>query len=335
MNTVEKNYINKKKDNNRKKEWENICNDTIIIRSNNNGIDPIINILIESIDKFSFAGPEDEINDKSNKCGLNNYLSVSYKQNNENDIVKYIDDIIENNENDIIYNQANNKILSETIKLKNSIIINKLKNAYENKYSKPLKDKNDSLSQENNINNIKSINDKNNIENYKEKYLKKINEKNERIKKDSKYYNNNEIKNIRDIKDKSMNSERNNCNIMKKKKNKNKKYSECALISIKYASQKYFKKLLGKNNNEIKKEVKYNENSISSYNNIKCNNLDNYAKKNIIKPLRLNKSENHLSSIMPISKIKKRIKDNNIFCNNKIIINPITFNYSSFECIFL
>jgi hypothetical protein len=123
-----------------------------------------------------------------------------------------------------------------------------------------------------------------------------------------------------------MNSERNNCNIMKKKKNKNKKYSECALISIKYASQKYFKKLLGKNNNEIKKEVKYNENSISSYNNIKCNNLDNYAKKNIIKPLRLNKSENHLSSIMPISKIKKRIKDNNIFCNNKIIINPLTFN---------
>ena len=322
MNTEEINNEKKKNDNNRKKEWENIFNDTIVIRSNNNGIDPIVNILIENIDKFSFAeGFEDEINDNNNIGNdPNNYLSVTYKHNNEKEIIEKIDDISINNEDNIIHNKINNALLLETIKMNNLFIINKLKKTYYKQYNYPLKDKNDLLSQEKNLKYFKSINDINKrILNYKEKYLLKNKEKNNietngRININDKKYNSNNINRI------SINSEGNNRNTMKKINGKNRNNSETNIISISDTSKKYFKKLLEKDTNEIKKEDEYIENNINNKN--KYNTINNYEKNNEIKPLLPKKTEKYLSEINSISDKKKKMQD----INNKITINPISFN---------
>jgi hypothetical protein len=75
---------------NRKIEWINSSNDEYIFSSINNGINPIINLLIDSIDRFSFGEPlDDDIINEKIKVNIapNNYLSVNYKSKKETDLI--------------------------------------------------------------------------------------------------------------------------------------------------------------------------------------------------------------------------------------------------------
>ena len=105
--------INKNNKNYNEIEFKNIYNnDEFTITSINNGINPIINLLIDSIDRFSFGELlEDE--KLNNKILINippdNYSSIIHKSNKEkeNNLIKNIEDIIDYN-NNIIINKENN-----------------------------------------------------------------------------------------------------------------------------------------------------------------------------------------------------------------------------------
>ena len=354
-NNVGINHINKYNSNTTKKEWENIFNDTIIVRSINNGIDPIINILIESIDKFSFGEGLDEenVNDLINIYGPNNYLSIIYKQNNEQDLIKNIDDIMDYN----IFNLNNNKknekkicgIVSKEdfdikIKPKHN---NQLNYSFEKKFYNPLNDNNELYPNENNIYNYTSINHNNNngLSNsnsyniYEDNSNKKENGLNKNIEiansnnnkvipsNDIKY---NEIEFNKDINDiiPSIRDQVINYN----KINNNYKYrnkSENGIISNnEKISPRYIDKLLKEENKEIKREDKFYQDNINTN---KYDTLKDYVKDNVIPlPIYFNDDETIFSPLDLISERKEELKEleNNKENDNnkKIVINPISFN---------
>ena len=90
--------------------------DEYIISSINNGINPIINLLIDSIDKFSFGGNVRrwnirKINDKMKiNDPPNNYSYIKYILNNDKIWIKE-KNIIYNIEDVIVYNNNNNNNL--------------------------------------------------------------------------------------------------------------------------------------------------------------------------------------------------------------------------------
>ena len=141
---------------NNKAEWIDISNDEYIVSSINNGINPIINLLIDSIDKFSFGEllDDDIINDKIKvNIAPNNYLSVNHKSKKEKDLIneKYV---INNIEEIIDYNNINITHLEkeESKNKKNKIcgifskedfdikikLNNRLSDSFEKKYDNPL-----------------------------------------------------------------------------------------------------------------------------------------------------------------------------------------------------
>ena len=188
--------INNYNDANKKSEWNYISNDEYILSSINNGINPIINLLIDSIDRFTFGEIlNDEIFDDKIKINTppNNYLSINYKSQkekdlvNENFIIKNIEDVIDykniKNNNSINKEKSDqNKIcemftkedFENKIKLKSN---KRLNDSFEKKYYNPLKNDN---------NNNNQIN--------KSEY--KINEKNLIIKNNHKIYKNSKENNI-------------------------------------------------------------------------------------------------------------------------------------------
>ena len=91
--------------------------DEYIISSINNGINPIINLLIDSIDKFSFGEMlEDEIQEKINdKMKINdppnNYSYIKYILNNDKILIK--EKNIINNIEDVIVCDNNNNLIKE------------------------------------------------------------------------------------------------------------------------------------------------------------------------------------------------------------------------------
>ena len=172
--------INKNNKNYNEIEFKNIYNnDEFTICSINNGINPIINLLIDSIDRFSFGEllEEEKLNDKILiNIPPDNYSSIIHKSNNEKEIlikekniIKNIEDIIDYNNNIFTNNENtnNNKkicgiINREDFDIKTKINHSKkLNDSFEKKYINPLE--NDNLINSNEYNDIGGCNKENNI----------------------------------------------------------------------------------------------------------------------------------------------------------------------------
>ena len=134
-----------------KEEWLSKDYDSYSISSINNGINPIINILIDSIDRFSFGEllEDEKQNDLIKKNGPDNYLILNNKQNNEQET-----NLIENIDEIIYYNNNAKDLDKEKVDIKNKICgvftkedfdINiknehksKISDSFDKKYNNPL-----------------------------------------------------------------------------------------------------------------------------------------------------------------------------------------------------
>ena len=177
-----------------KEEWLSKTYDSYTINSINNGINPIINLLIDSIDRFSFGELIDEEKQSNiiKKNGPDNYLIISHKQNNEQEknIINNIDEIIDYNnikklEKEKLDNNKNKeKICGVFTKEDFDVNIkhnhkNQINDSFQKKYNNPLV--NDSLTNSKEKNNIENP-IKNKDDNFKEdknliKYQELINSK--------------------------------------------------------------------------------------------------------------------------------------------------------------
>ena len=95
-----------------KKEWNHKFNEKFSLSSITNGINPIINILIESVDRFSFGeNLDDGKNDILRSLGPDNYLLMNNKIKTEQDnIINSIEEIVDYNginNNDVENNNDN------------------------------------------------------------------------------------------------------------------------------------------------------------------------------------------------------------------------------------
>ena len=201
---------------NRKIEWINSSNDEYIFSSINNGINPIINLLIDSIDRFSFGEllDDDIINEKIKvNIAPNNYLSVNYKSKKETDlineklIISNIEEIIDYNnidktnlekdeekKKDEDEDKNKNKICGVFTKEDFDIKIklnHRLNDSFEKKYYNPLENEKDNENKNKFEVNIKGDNNNKIVNNDDSNIGKNNKEKNIEIKKDIINGNNN------------------------------------------------------------------------------------------------------------------------------------------------
>ena len=318
--------------------------DEYIISSINNGINPIINLLIDSIDKFSFGEMiEDEIQEKINdKMKINdppnNYSYIKYILNNdkilikEKNIINNIEDVIVCDNNNNLIKEENNKnkicgiFTKEDFDIKiddNDNNNNHLNNSLEIKYFNPLENDNEINTKKNNIKNNITINDNNNNNNDKNKLIYKDNlsNKDDNLKKSQNELNSKTDKEIHLNNDnKSLINIKLDNYIIKKDIN-NYKYRNNSKYDIIPMKDKIL---------PLEENLKEKKEDVYSRDNINYN--DNFLKeKEMNLPLSLNKDEkiiffNSYENKNDEQKIIKDFEEKDENKNCKKIINPITSN---------
>ena len=286
---------------NKKTEWENSFNEEYSVSSINNGINPIINILIDSVDNFTFGEilEEEKINDKTNMTiPPDNYLSINNKKEliKENDIITKIEDIIcfKNNISKKQENKNHNKFIcgiftKEDFDIKMSFKHHtNLNDSYEKKFINPLEKENNNDKEYNTIkNNNQQFND---FINLKDKDKKENNIPN-------KIGNSNDIYNDNNL-DKEVKF--NNCNEYNYDAISQNHSQKIDFNNLKNDSKSNYD-LLNEENMKTKiEEVFYQDNNnITSNNNIK----DDIKEKSINLSLYLNNIENEEKKIVVFNKI--------------------------------